>query len=102
VGHGIITDDRGMTLYRYTPDQGKTSVCYDSCAVAWPPVLVDSLPAVADPAISQSLGLTTRNDGAAQLTFQGNPLYYYIGDTNPGDVTGEASDGVWFVVDAPA
>ena len=48
VGHAILTDDNGMTLYRYTQDQGSTSVCYDACAAAWPPVLVDALPAVQD------------------------------------------------------
>jgi predicted lipoprotein with Yx(FWY)xxD motif len=102
VGHGIITDDRGITLYRYTEDQGSTSVCYGSCARAWPPLLVDALPAVDNAALAESLGLTTRTDGSQQLTFQGSPLYYYVGDTTPGETNGQESDGVWFVVDAPA
>jgi predicted lipoprotein with Yx(FWY)xxD motif len=101
VGHAILTDDRGMTVYRYTSDQGSASVCYDTCAVAWPAVLVDALPATQDALLSQSLGLAPRADGSQQLTFQNQPLYYFVGDTKPGDTTGQASDGVWFVVDGP-
>jgi predicted lipoprotein with Yx(FWY)xxD motif len=102
VGHGILTDDRGLTLYRYTEDQGSSSVCYAGCARAWPPVVVDALPAVDNAAVAENLGLTSRDDGTQQLTYQGAPLYYYVGDTSPGDANGQASDGVWFVVDAPA
>jgi predicted lipoprotein with Yx(FWY)xxD motif len=101
VGHSILTDDRGMTVYRYTADQSATSVCYDSCAVAWPPVLVDAVPTVQDASIAQNLGLTQRQDGSHQLTYQNQPLYYFVGDRDPGDANGQASDGVWFVVDAP-
>jgi predicted lipoprotein with Yx(FWY)xxD motif len=101
-GHGILTDDRGVTLYRYTEDQGSISVCYAGCARAWPPVVVDALPVVDDAVVAQNLGLTSRDDGTQQLTYQGAPLYYYVGDANPGDTNGQNSDGVWFVVDAPA
>ena len=44
----ILVDDHGMTLYRYTPDQPNSSTCYDGCARAWPPVLVDTVPTVQD------------------------------------------------------
>jgi predicted lipoprotein with Yx(FWY)xxD motif len=94
----ILVDDRGMTLYRYTADQPNASTCYGGCAVAWPPVLVDAVPSVPDATLSAGLGVAPRTDGTQQLTFQGAPLYSYIGDTQPGDVTGQASDGVWFVV----
>jgi predicted lipoprotein with Yx(FWY)xxD motif len=102
VGRSILVDGRGMTLYRYTEDQGSTSVCYGSCAVAWPPVIVDTVPAVDNTALGQGLGTTGRNDGTTQLTYLGQPLYYYVGDSKAGDTSGDASDGVWFVVDGPA
>ena len=98
----ILVDDHGMTLYRYTPDQPKSSTCYDGCARAWPPLLVDSVPTVQDASLAAGLGIAARNDGTQQLTFQGAPLYLYVGDTQPGEITGQASDGVWFVVNAPA
>jgi predicted lipoprotein with Yx(FWY)xxD motif len=94
----ILTDDRGMTLYRYTPDQANSSTCYDSCAKAWPPVVVDAAPQALDASLAAGLGSAPRTDGTQQLTYQGAPLYYYVGDTQPHDATGQASDGVWFVV----
>lgn len=94
----ILVDDHGMTLYRFTPDQPNTSTCYNGCAIAWPPVLADSVPSVQDSRLAAGLGVAPRTDGTQQLTYQGMPLYYYIGDTRPGDATGQASDNVWFVV----
>ena len=94
----ILTDDHGMTLYRYTPDSANTSTCYGGCAIAWPPALADSVPSVQDSRLAAGLGLAQRTDGTQQLTYNGSPLYLYVGDQNPGDLTGQASDNVWFVV----
>jgi predicted lipoprotein with Yx(FWY)xxD motif len=94
----ILVDDHGMTLYRYTPDQPNSSTCYDGCARAWPPVLVDAVPTVQDATLTAGLGIAPRDDGTQQLSYQGAPLYYYVGDSQPGDASGQASDGVWFVV----
>ena len=94
----ILVGDQGLTVYRYTPDQPNSSTCYDGCARAWPPVLADALPADLDATLAAGLSLAPRTDGTQQLSFKGSPLYYYVGDTQPGDITGEASDGVWFVV----
>jgi predicted lipoprotein with Yx(FWY)xxD motif len=94
----ILVDDHGMTLYRYTPDQPNSSTCNNGCAIAWPPVLVDNIPSVSDPTLASGLGVAQRSDGSQQLTYQSMPLYYYVGDRQPGDATGQGSDGVWFVV----
>lgn len=94
----ILVDDHGMTLYRYTPDQPNTSTCYGGCAIAWPPALADSVPSVQDSRLATGLGIAPRTDGTQQLTYNGAPLYLYVGDRNPGDITGQASDNVWFVV----
>ena len=45
-----------------------------------------------------ALGIASRTDGTQQLTYNGAPLYLFIGDTQPGDTHGQGSDGVWFVV----
>ena len=101
IGHAILTDDQGLTLYHLTKDQDGASTCYDACAAAWPPVLIDALPTTQDANLALSLGLTQRTDGSQQLTYQNQPLYYFVGDANPGDTNGQASGGVWFVVDGP-
>ncbi|MBV9547793.1 MAG: hypothetical protein JOY61_25745 [Chloroflexi bacterium] len=51
--------------------------------------------------LAQNLGLSPRPDGTQQLTFKNQPLYHYVGDSQPGDTNGQGSGGVWFVVDAP-
>jgi hypothetical protein len=50
---------------------------------------------------TSSLGTTKRADGSREVTSAGHPLYYYAGDTTPGQTTGQGSDGFgspWWVV----
>jgi predicted lipoprotein with Yx(FWY)xxD motif len=93
----ILTDARGMTLYLYTRDSKNVSNCYDQCVTAWPPLLATDTPSGPD-SVSAGLGLTTRQDGSRQVTYQGQPLYYWVRDTAPGDTTGQNVGGVWFVL----
>ena len=47
------------------------------------------------------LGTTTRKDGTTEVTYAGHPLYYFIADKQPGQVTGQGIDafgGPWYVV----
>jgi predicted lipoprotein with Yx(FWY)xxD motif len=92
----ILVDPEGFTLYIFTMDAGGESTCYESCAATWPPVPGDT-PIGAD--LDASLfGTTARTDGTEQLTVNGQPLYRYSPDANPGDTTGQGVGGVWFVV----
>ncbi len=93
----ILVDPDGFTLYIFTNDTDGESVCYDGCADLWPPVPADT-PISSD--LDESMfGATTRDDGMDQLTVNDMPLYLYEPDTEPGDVNGQAFNGVWFVVD---
>lgn len=94
----ILTDNKGKTLYMFTPDKNSTSECYDQCAVAWPPLLVSSGQPVLAQGIVGTIGTTTRKDNTRQVTYNGMPLYYYAKDKNPGDVTGQNVENKWFVV----
>ncbi len=98
--HGpILSDEQGMTLYIFTSDTDGESSCYDACASAWPPLLVEVLPELPE-GVSGELGLTTRKDGSLQLTLRGMPLYYFAGDSQAGDTNGQGLGNVWFVVQA--
>jgi predicted lipoprotein with Yx(FWY)xxD motif len=47
------------------------------------------------------LATTMRSDGTNQVTYNGHPLYYFAGDSKPGDVTGEGNNSFgagWDVV----
>jgi len=93
----ILTDARGLTLYLFTKDDANLSNCYDQCAVNWPPLLTDGS-ATGPDLVAGGLGTTERKDGALQVTYNGQPLYYWINDHKPGDTTGQNVGGVWFIV----
>ena len=44
------------------------------------------------------IGTTQRANGTLQVTYNGEPLYFYSKDAAPGDVNGQNVGGVWFVV----
>ena len=93
-----LTDEAGMTLYTFARDVPGTSNCYDRCAVAWPPLLVeegDQL--VAGEGLPGELGTTEREDGTLMVTYNNWPLYYWVNDGAPGDTTGHNVGNVWAV-----
>jgi predicted lipoprotein with Yx(FWY)xxD motif len=90
---GVLADGKGMVLYIFKRDSPMRSVCYDGCAKAWPP-FVASAAAKEDGDFS----VLTRKDGSKQWAYKGQPLYYYGGDSAPGELNGEASGNVWYVI----
>ena len=95
VSNGMLTDSGGMTLYIFdkdVPGNGK-SVCNDACAKNWPPFLAKT-----GDGANGEYSLVTRDDGAKQWAFKGKPLYLWIKDRKPGDMTGDGVNDVWHVV----
>lgn len=86
----VLADAEGMTLYTFRNDAEGVSNCYDSCAVNWPPFFAED-GAVAEGAFT----LVTRDDGGVQWALDGWPLYYWIGDSAPGDTSGHGVGGNW-------
>ena len=94
-GVNLLTNSRGFTLYWFAPDTSTKSACYGSCAAYWPPVT--GTPS-AGPGVTGTLGTITRTDGTKQATYDGHPLYTYIGDSAPGTATGNnlnLNGGLW-------
>jgi predicted lipoprotein with Yx(FWY)xxD motif len=97
----ILVDSKGLTLYLFKADVGTKSECSGGCASAWPPLLATGNPSAGTGVTASKLGTTTRSDGTKQVTYNGHPLYLYIGDTKPGETTGQdltAFGAAWFVV----
>ena len=97
-GTTVLTNAAGRTLYWFGPDTSTRSVCTGSCAAYWPPV---SGPLTAGPGVTGRLGTIHRPGGSLQETYNGHPLYTYIGDTAPGQARGNNLDlngGVWHEV----
>jgi predicted lipoprotein with Yx(FWY)xxD motif len=98
----ILVGQDGMTLYGFTNDLDGVSTCTGTCADAWPPVLVGADWTVGPGLDSGVFSTVRRDDGSEQLVAGKWPLYYYSGDAAPGDVTGQGSGDVWFVVGTDA
>ena len=92
----LLVDGEGLTLYAFLPDEQSTSTCYDSCAANWPPL---TGAAEAGPGVDEALLATVdRDDGTAQATYDGWPLYYFAGDSAPGDTNGQGVGDNWYVI----
>ncbi|MBI4491422.1 MAG: hypothetical protein HY690_01350 [Chloroflexi bacterium] len=98
----ILTDLKGMTLYRFTRDEPNVSTCYDQCAQNWPPLLATAGDPMLAGGVPGQLGTVARKDGTKQVTYNGTALYYWAKDTKPGETTGQAVNNVWFVVQPAA
>jgi predicted lipoprotein with Yx(FWY)xxD motif len=97
----VLVDGRGRALYLFTRDRSPLSRCYGECAVRWPPFLTPGAPAAGSGSLANLLGTTRRRDGSTQVTYLGHPLYYYIGDHQPGQVLCQAVEefgGRWYVL----
>jgi predicted lipoprotein with Yx(FWY)xxD motif len=97
----ILVDGRGRSLYFFERDKGMASTCYGSCASIWPPLTTAGKPHAVRGALGARLGTTRRTNGKLEVTYNGRPLYLYVGDTKPGDTRGQDLNqfgGGWYVV----
>jgi predicted lipoprotein with Yx(FWY)xxD motif len=97
-GVSVLTNARGFTLYLFAPDSPTTSKCTGLCTAYWPPVTGSPK---AGPGVTGKLGTITRPGGGVQATYDGHPLYTYIGDNGPGQAQGNGLDlngGLWYEV----
>src|SRR3954470_12312899 len=96
-----LTGPSGRALYLWVADSKDKSICSGACAKAWPPLTTKARTSAAGAARAADLGTITRADGSKQVTYNGHPLYYFIGDTGPGMTRGQGSDGFgakWWLV----
>jgi predicted lipoprotein with Yx(FWY)xxD motif len=99
-GVTVVTNAKGFTLYWFAPDTPTKSACNGACASYWPPVPGAQK---AGPGVTGKLGTIKRADGSIQATYDGHPLYTYIGDSGPGQANGNNIDlngGFWYEVKA--
>jgi predicted lipoprotein with Yx(FWY)xxD motif len=100
-GVTVLTSANGLTLYWFAPDSPSASRCTGSCAAYWPPVI--GTPTAGPGVTISKLGTIKRPGGTTQATYNGHPLYTYIGDNAPGQAHGNKIDlngGYWYEVRA--
>jgi predicted lipoprotein with Yx(FWY)xxD motif len=96
-----LADGSGRTVYLWVKDSSGKSVCSGACAGAWPPVPASGTVTTSGGAQASGLGTITRDDGTKQVTYDGHPLYYFSGDSSPGQTNGQGSTGFgakWWLV----
>jgi predicted lipoprotein with Yx(FWY)xxD motif len=94
-GAKVLANSQGKTLYWFAPDTSTTSVCNGTCAQYWPPV---PGPDHAGNGVTGTLATIRRADGSMQETYNGHPLYTYVGDSAPGQANGNnlnLNGGLW-------
>jgi predicted lipoprotein with Yx(FWY)xxD motif len=87
----VLTDAKGMTLYTFAKDSKGKSACNGKCAENWPPLMVS-----AGEKGAKGYSEIKRADGKMQWAYKGKPLYAFIKDKKPGDITGDGFlNGAW-------
>lgn len=91
-GTAYLASPQGMTLYVYDGDTAGSgmSTCTGECAANWPPYISGANTASSLPA---NITIITRADGSKQFAWKGKPLYYFAGDTQVGQISGDGVSG---------
>src|SRR5580704_17857270 len=97
----FLTAGSGRAVYLWAKDGMNMSACSGACAAAWPPVTATGKLTATGGAKASDLGTITRSDGTKQVTYDGHPLYYFVGDSAAGQANGQGSDNFgakWWLV----
>ncbi len=88
----ILVNAKGFTLYTYAKDTKNHSKVTGELLAFWPALVV---PARVSPVGTHvtGLGVFTRSNGQHQVTDHGKPLYLFVEDKKPGQVTGQGVEG---------
>ena len=96
----MIYGPRNQAIYIFQRDSKNKTACYGECAAAWPPVITRGEPRARDGAKQSLVGTVKRRDGTLQVTYAGQPLYYYANE-GPGEVrchNVNLNGGLWWVI----
>lgn len=95
-----LTLKGGETLYRLTKDSTNKSTCTGKCATIWVPVVLAAGEKKPVGVGVSHLGSFLRSPGVRQVTYEGIPLYTFVGDKKAGQVTGNIKDtwGQWYSI----
>lgn len=93
-----LVDGKGMSLYIFTKDEPDKSNCDAKCLANWPALLTQGSPVLGAGVDASQVGSALLADGTHIVTYDHQPLYYFIKDSKPGDITGQDVGGVWYLV----
>ncbi len=90
----VLTDASGFALYTLPSDQNGMSTCTGACVSVWPALNVPAgTTPTAGAGVPGTVASVLQTNGTYQVTYNGSPLYTFVGDTTPGEVTGNNVGG---------
>ena len=95
-----LVDGNGRTLYLFEGDRANVSTLSPAGQAVWPPFAASTKPRALGGTSAGRIGTIPR-PGGAQISYNGHPLYYYVGDRNAGQTLGQGLNqfgAVWYVV----
>jgi predicted lipoprotein with Yx(FWY)xxD motif len=98
---GTLVDANGRTLYLFEGDRPNVSTLSAAGQAVWPPFTAATTPRALNGTLAGRIGTVAQAVGAAQVTYNGHPLYYYVGDHNPGQTSGQGLNqfgALWYVL----
>jgi predicted lipoprotein with Yx(FWY)xxD motif len=104
----VLVNQKGQTLYMLTSEKGGKITCTASngCLHAWPEINLPSgtTAAKAGSGVQSSLlGTVKGGAGKTEVTYNGWPLYTFIGDSSAGMAKGQGISnfgGTWYVLNS--
>lgn len=93
-----LTDASGRTLYLFESDRPNVSTLSAAGRGVWPPFTSATKPQATNGATGARVGTI---GGTGQVTYNGHPLYYYVGDQKPGQTAGQGLNefgALWYVL----
>lgn len=81
-----LSDANGRTLYLFAGDKPNLSTLSAAGRAYWPPFTSTARPSATGGAVAGKIGATA----AGQVTYNGHPLYYFVGDHSAGQTAGQA------------
>ena len=98
----VLFSGSDRAVYFFTRDPRNRSRCYGACATAWPPFYAKARPRAGRGVDPGLLGTTRRRNGRRQVTYKGQPLYFYVSDPRGKVFCNDIVEfgGTWFAVTA--
>jgi len=99
----VLTDASGRTLYLFEGDRPNVSTLSAAGRAIWPPFTSKAKPAAQGGANAALIGTISGSGGAGRVTYDGHPLYYYVGDQDAGQTAGQGLNQFgarWYVLSA--
>jgi predicted lipoprotein with Yx(FWY)xxD motif len=82
----------------FTKDAPDTVNCDAKCQANWPPLVSSGTPKLGPGVDASLIGSASLPNGGKIITYDHMPLYTFVNDTLPGQVSGEDVGSVWYVV----